>query len=189
MKYVGKLERTLGAWYGRLPELPPKVQQWIADNLWWIVLLGAIVMALGLLSVLGVLLVGTMLLSVFAGVYGHVLGVIVALLTIVWMALYVFDMVLLFLAVSPLRAHRMQGWRTLFYVLLLGAGVEVTYVFVSADVMSFIWSMVLTAAAGYILFQVRDRFTVLTESDRAVSEGDTVDTVLQPSDAKADSDT
>lgn len=163
MDLVDKVERTLGAWYGRLPQLPQKLRLWIADNMWWIMLIGAVVMVAGLLSVLGVLLLGTMLLSVFAGVYGHVVGVIVAMLALVWITLYTVDMVLLFMAISPLKAHELRGWRLLFYGFLLGVAVEITYVFVSADVASFIWSMIVTAFGGYVLYQVRDHFAVASE--------------------------
>lgn len=158
MEYIGKLELRLASWYGRLPHLPDKARRWIADNIWWMVVVGVVLMALGLLSILGVLLVGTMLLSVFAGVYGVILGSLVALLVLVWIVLYVVDIVMLAMAVSPLKAHLARGWRLLFVVLSIGVVVEVAYVFVSTDVGGFVSSLVSMAIGGYVLFEIRNLF-------------------------------
>lgn len=159
MEYVERLERTLAAWYGRLPHLPEKGRRWVADNSWWIVLIGTIVMALGMIGVLSVLLAGTMVLSVFAGLYGAVFGGILALLTLLWIGLYVLTTVLMAMAINPLRMHAKKGWRLLLWVMTIGVAVEITYVFVSADVGSFIWSMIVTALGSYVLFEIRHYFT------------------------------
>ncbi len=189
MDLVDRVERTLGVWYGRLPSLPQKLRHWIAANIWWIVLIGAVIMVVGLLGILSVLLLGTMFLSVFAGVYGHALGVIAALLTLIWVASYTVEMILMFMAIPALRTHDIRGWRMLFYVFLLGVAVEIAYVFVSADVGSFIWSMVLTAVGGYVLYQVRDLFVAESDTKHRDLVTKAPDFKPVPEESKARSDT
>lgn len=163
MEQVGKFEVLLASWYGRLPHLPEKGRRWIADNCWWIVLVGTILMALNMLGVIGLLLVGTMLLSVAAGVYGATLGGVVALLTFLWIASYILSTVLLAMAIAPLKAHKKRGWRLLFLMMVISVVVEISYVFVSTDVASFIGSMIGTVISAYFLFEIREYFTVAAE--------------------------
>lgn len=164
MKQIGKLEFLLASWYGRLPHLPEKGRRWIADNCWWIVLVGVILLSLNILGVLGILLAGTMLLSVAAGVYGAMLGGVVALLALVWIALYILTTVLLAMAVGPLKLHKKRGWKLLFLVTAISVIVEISYVFVSADVGSFIGSMIGTAVGAYFLFEIREYFAVAADA-------------------------
>ena len=71
----------------------------------------------------------------------------------------VVDAVILLMAYAPLKAKSKKGWDLVF----LSAVINFVYGFLTmfnnrGDFMSFVFSLVFTAAGVYLLFQVRDQF-------------------------------
>ncbi len=52
MESLQKLEATVGEWYKGMPHLPKNGQRWLAENAWWLVLIGVILGAIGAIGLL-----------------------------------------------------------------------------------------------------------------------------------------
>ena len=50
METLHKLEDTIEGWLKPLPHLPEDWRKWIANNSWWITLIGVIISAFGILG-------------------------------------------------------------------------------------------------------------------------------------------
>lgn len=167
MSTIEKIESKVAEWLKPVPHLPAGAQKWIANNVWWIVLVGTILSGLGLLiglvGFLGVLaLVGSTTSYYGAAVSGSVYGggwVISALLSLVFT---VGLLILLARAVSPLKAMKKQGWKLLFVVLLLDAVYVVLNSIFSFSVVGFIFGIIFgaigLAISTYFVFEIRSHF-------------------------------
>ncbi len=80
----------------------------------------------------------------------------------VWLALAVLAVmaVLYLMAFTPLRNHQKAGWNLLFYALLLSLAYSLVVMFTDyGNARSFIGSLVGFAIGGYLLFQIRGRYS------------------------------
>lgn len=144
-------------------QLPVDARKWIADNAWWIVLIGGV---LTLWSAWGFWQAGhlmsglTNVLNEAARMYGattyaNELGLMwyLALVGIVIQA------VLMLLAVSKLKELKKSGWNLMFYVSLLNLVIGVIYLFVPGYAFGgLLGTLVGVAISWFFLFQVRSRF-------------------------------
>lgn len=167
MESLKNLETMVASWYKGMPHLPKNGQKWLAENAWWLVLVGVILGTFGILSVLlGTLVAGT-LLAGFGGPVGAVAGGLVFMVVIVSLAFAIVDMIISAMAISPLKAMRKKGWSLLF----LGALINVLSIVVSflfqLNLFSLIWGLLFAGVGGYFLFEVRDYFTSAKQSRHA----------------------
>ncbi len=170
MNRLQKLESLIQEWLRPLPHLPDNVRKWLANNIWWMVLVAAFGSAIATLMVLGGIFaymnfIGNA--SSYAGFYmtaaysaGWIWTAIVGLLFLA------FATVLYSKAVTPLKEHRGLGWRMLF-ILLLVAAVKVlldavlTFSFF-AFIFGIIFGVVGLAISAYFLFEIRSYFVKST---------------------------
>ncbi len=160
MEVINKLEAMIAPLYQKAPRLPRDTTDWIADNAWWLALLGAI---LGLITVLGIVsltfFAGVFFTSV-AGLVGATLSGIVLVGVILALTFSIIDIVLLSLAVNPLKNKLSKGWTLIFISLLIHViSVVVNFLF-TFDVLGLIWSLTFTVIGGYLLFEVRHNFKI-----------------------------
>jgi hypothetical protein len=159
MEYISKVENAVGEWHEKVPHLPATVRQWLADNSWWVALLIVIIGSMVILFILLPLLLLGAILSSLAGIWGAAAGGFLLLLATMWMLLAITSIVLLAVAVSPLKRHKKRGWNLLFVVLLLNVTVIVLKVLFDFELTSFLFGILAIALAGYFLFEMKDHFT------------------------------
>ena len=58
MEVVRKIEKTMAGWYGNVPHLPPNIQKWLADNVWWLAGIGAILGAIAFFGIISASFLG-----------------------------------------------------------------------------------------------------------------------------------
>lgn len=145
-------------------QLPTNVRKWIAENAWWITLIGGIA---SLWSVWGFWQAGQYINGLgrwadeLAKTYGSTtyateLG---PLWYLALAGLFVQAVVML-LAVSKLKDHKKAGWNLIFYVSLINIVIGIVYLLVpSYGAGSLIGTAVGTAISWFFLFQVRSYFT------------------------------
>lgn len=166
MKYVNQAETLVSGWLKDLPHLPGNTQKWIAENVWWIVLVGVILSSIGLLMELvgfftilaivgtGVSYYGYAAASTYTG--GWIASTAVSLVFMVGL------IVLLSKAITPLRAMQAKGWNVLFMVLLVDALYVVVNALFTFNIISFVFSLIFgaisLAISAYLLFEIKSHF-------------------------------
>jgi hypothetical protein len=106
-----------------VPDLPKNGQKWLAENVWWLVALGAIVTVISVINSI----------SYIIDIYSAANSLINSLTTVrytyggwwttvfvIGLALHLGVAVLLAKAVMPLKNRHPKGWRLLFFTLLFG---------------------------------------------------------------------
>lgn len=154
------LEKKLDELYSKGPvHLPKGGQKWLADNAWWIVLVGAVLSLLSILTSWQAIASFSALSNSLAGSYGYyALGYNAGYWWVMLIAT-VIETVLLFMAFQKLKEHKKDGWNLLFYVSL----VSIVSVILAGLVSGTLVSMVLGAALGaliswFFLFEIRKYF-------------------------------
>lgn len=158
MESLKNLETMVASWYKSAPHLPSDGQKWLAENVWWLALIGLVLGAFGILSILtGVLLAGTILAGV-GGPLGAAIGSIAFFSVLVTLAFSIADMVIIAVAISPLKAKQKRGWSLLFLVALINVlSLAVSFLF-KPDIFGLVWELLFVAVGGYFLFEVRGQF-------------------------------
>ena len=165
MEQVSKWEKQLAAWYENAPHLPQGGQKWLGANVWWIVAIGVVLSAIGVLTLIGGLFtsIGLMTSSVAASYYvtTTALGwvVVTAVVALVFTAI---ECVLLATAVTPLKEKQKKGWNILFIVWLLSVAYAVVAAVLTLNVFSafasLLFSAVFAIIGAYFLFEIRGQF-------------------------------
>jgi hypothetical protein len=182
MEQISKLESRIAEWYDKLPHLPKTWRVWLADNSWWIVLIGVVATILMLLALLQLALLGGLALTVAFGAYGAVLSGFLVLVTLVWSALVIIDLVLMVLAVRPLRAKQKRGWTYLFIMALISVAVAVVRVLWNGQLPEMVSGLMSVAIGGYILFEIREYFTPTETTARVTRKATTSPKIKTPAD-------
>lgn len=165
MELITKLEKTVTGWLRPLPNLPKSGQKWLAENVWWLALISAILTGISILMSLGAIATYSSYSSSLVS-YNYIAlasygsnWMIGAVVTLIFSALVVF---LTGLAVSPLRAMKQRGWQLLFAIYLVSAIEVVVNAILSFSVIGFIFGIIFgaigLAIAGYFLLQIKSYF-------------------------------
>ncbi|MFZ1360580.1 MAG: hypothetical protein WAS27_00915 [Candidatus Saccharimonadales bacterium] len=166
MEAVRNLEAVLAKQYKKAPHLPKEGQVWLAHNAWWIVLVGLALSVTGLVGILSVLALamfglsfgGALLGGAYGMTVGAALGGILLITTLVSLALYLVEVVLMGMAISPLKVMKKRGWDLVFLVAVLNALVTVVTNALSASLGGLVFGLLWAAVGLYFLFEVRDMF-------------------------------
>lgn len=164
---VQKLENAVAQIVKPIPHLPKKGQKWLADNAWWIVLVGAI---LGGIALLFQLLDFFQILSFINAVNYYAYSYIPAqqfgggmiFASIVSVLSMVVIVGLFAAAIKPLMNKSAKGWHLLFVAVAVSAILSLVSGLILATVGSFIVTLVMTAigfmVGSYFLFEIRSHF-------------------------------
>jgi len=165
MEFINKLETTIGGWIKNVPHLPVAGQKWLAENVWWLALIGAILTAISLLFAIGGLFTLIALLGAVSSVY-YVAGAGVTgwsiLAAVIALVFAVIQGILLAVAIKPLKAMQKKGWVILFLGWLLNILSVVISAVVSGSVFGFISGILFgaigIAISGYFLYEIHGQF-------------------------------
>lgn len=170
MEFLGKIEKVIAGWLRGVPHLPESARNWLGTNVWWIVLVGAILSAIavvvGLVAVLGMV---TLIGSVASTYYAATTFTAWALVTgLVGLAFSVFQVVLLAMAIKPLQLKQKKGWVILFATWLVGAVGVVVSSILSLNAISFVtgilFGAIWLAISGYFIFEIHSQFGQVEKS-------------------------
>jgi hypothetical protein len=157
-----RVEVLLEKWWKGIPHLPKGGQRWLAENVWWLTLIGAILSAISFLVLLNTIRQLASPVSYFGYVLTPAYTGWAIFTSIVSLVFVVITGLLLAFAVKPLRAIDKKGWTLLFIVGLVEAVNIVLNAILSLSVFGFITEIIFGAigfAIGmYFLFEIRDHF-------------------------------
>lgn len=164
METIVKLEKTLAGWYKQLPfHLPLEGRKWLAENAWWLVLIGVIASVLSIVGSLRSLFwaqdLSNSVLGDLAAYYGApvynpwVDGSL-------WVGLVSFAIILVLevAAINPLKVRAKRGWDLIFLTMLVGAIAAVVSVVVTGSMYGLLGAAVGVVVGGFFLFEVREQF-------------------------------
>lgn len=139
-------------------QLPYGLRVWLADNAWWLVLVGA-----GL-SLIGVLQAYFAMNATenFVATYGMRDMVTVSRSSVyVSVLISVLSAVLLFMASSKLKLHEKDGWNLLYYNFLLASALSLLsgVLFNPFGLAVLVWFVIGFAIGAFVLFQIRRYFS------------------------------
>lgn len=155
MQQLSGLENSLGTLFKGLPHLPKDWRHWLADNAWWLALIGVAFGCLGILGLVPVVLG----ISIFTGIVaGPAAGALIIITGIVNMAVLVVSVALEAMAITPLKARQKRGWDLLFLVSLVTFTGAVLNALITGNVDHIIGLVIGTLVGLYILFEVRMYF-------------------------------
>jgi len=169
MESIHKLENTIDGWLKPLPHLPTNWRVWISKNVWWIVLVGAILSIVGTLMLVGAIITAMAAVNTVTSVYG-LYGISVAsaytgwwyAATVASVIFFAITIIINLMAISPLKAQSKKGWDLLFIVFLIG--IVSTIVSAVLNISSYsVIANILGSAIGvvigaYFLFEIRSYF-------------------------------
>ena len=163
MSYISKIENMVSGWLKPVPHLPKGAQKWIAENVWWIVLIGVIASVINVLISIGAIFTYMALVGTYSYVYsaspygaGWIIGSIAGLL---FSALII---ALLATAISQLKNGQKKGWDRLFLVVIINAVSVVVGAILTFNIVGFILWIIFgaigVAISAYLTFQIRSHF-------------------------------
>lgn len=165
MEFVNKLETMVGGWFKSVPHLPMAGQKWLGVNVWWIVLIGVILSGIGVLMSLGAIFTAMSLFGV-ASSYGAFVAqpysdmwFVAAIVGLLFSALSV---LILALAINPLKELKKKGWSLLFLAWVVIAVAIVVNIILTFNPLGLIMGVIFGAIGlgigGYFLFEIKAQF-------------------------------
>lgn len=173
MELVHKIEVTIGGWMKDMPHLPVNGQKWLAQNIWWIAAVGAVLTGIGILfSIAGLVTMISLLGAVNSTVYGYYAAADVTTATVInaviSLVFSVAQVILLAMAINPLKAMQKKGWTYLLMVWIISALATVLSAIMSFSVLGFIVGMIFgaigLAVSSYLLFEMHGQFSHTTKA-------------------------
>lgn len=159
METLRKVELTVASWYEGAPHLPENGRKWLAVNLWWLTLIGVVLGVIGASTLLMALFAGAAILTL-SGNLTVATGGTLAYAAFITLTFAVANIVLMAVAIAPLKALRKPGWTLLFATVLVNVlSLVVSFVFYY-NLMSLLWGLVFAAVGAYFLFEVRGFYEV-----------------------------
>jgi hypothetical protein len=167
MESMHKFEKQIEEWLRPLPHLPTDWRKWLANNVWWIVLVGVILSVIGVLIIAGALLTAFALIGTVTTVYG--VNVVNQSYSSWWYVASVVSLLFLIatlvieaMAISPLKSQKKKGWDLLFITFLLGIASSIVSVFLGlftgSMFSSLLGGIVGAVISAYFLFEIRSYF-------------------------------
>jgi len=171
-KTLDQLETKVLNWLKPLPHLPTNVTKWIAENAWWIAIIGVFASVIGCIVVIMAIITAFAFFGLSVGIshYYYASSVYTGwslFILIVSLAFMLLMTVFIAKAISSLKKMQKTGWEALFTLQVITA----IYIVISA-VLSFDFMELLSGAVGvfigaYFLFEIRSYFVKLAQKNTA----------------------
>lgn len=167
MQFINTIEKSVRGIMDGAPHLAPEFRRAIARNLWWVVAVIAVLLALEAVYLIFASLswgVNAVLWMNFGGMAA----------SIYWFNA-IFYLVLAFFAagaVGPLRKMQAKGWKALFVLWLLFVVLEVVVLLASFSLGNLLWTILTVAFFAYAIYEPRDYFFAKPKSDAKKSTTD-----------------
>lgn len=166
MVSMSKTEDMVASWFKPLPHLPKTAQKWIAENSWWIVVVGVIASGISILVGISAIFSYMAFLGNAASYYGVYTTspygggwIIQSVIALLFSLLVV---ILLATAITPLKSMQRKGWDRLFLVLLVNAASVVVGSILTLSVFGFIFGLIFgaigLAISAYFIFEIQSHF-------------------------------
>lgn len=162
---INKMSDLIEKWLKPLPHLPNVFVKTLAENLWWIIIVGIVFTAMAVFSSIGAIAIAlgaanriNSVLGVYATPVNLAPTVIMSIVSAVFM---VASVAILGIAVAPIKSLSRKGWNLLFIGMLLNA-VYIVILAVMAGWLGFLPTLIGgalgIAITAYLLNEIKDQF-------------------------------
>ena len=155
MKQLAPLEDAIAKVHKDLPHLPKRLTTWLVENAWWLVIIGVVLGAIGVVTTLTALTAG----SLFVGsIAGAAIGGMIFVSGIVSLAVLVVTIIIEAMAIQPLKEKKKRGWDLLFLASLIGIAGSLVGALLNGPlgiITGVVWTAVGAAIGFYVLFELR----------------------------------
>ncbi len=186
MSALKNLEQTLAGWQKNSPiHLPVSVRKWLADNAWWLVIVGIVGSIISIIGSIRALMWANDVLyqaRQFSAALGvdtpSTLGSDIS----IWVSMAVFVVVIIIelKAIQPLREKKKSGWDLVFLASLIAIAGSLVSGIASGGIVATIFGTAIAALLSwFFLFELRLEYLPKekkTASFKPATEGDTKDT-------------
>lgn len=175
MEAVKKLEKIIEGWLKPIPHLPSTWRKWLGENVWWLVLIGTILSGIAILTGIGALLTALSLMGAATSFYGYYYAQAFdgmwMFSSIVSLAGLVLSVVLMAMAINPLKDQKKKGWDLLFISTVVSVAVNVLALVINFNMYTLVPGLIGAAiGAGigmYLLFEIKSHFNAATVVHKA----------------------
>lgn len=170
MNSISKLENTVGGWLKTAPHLSKTSQKWLAENVWWIVLIGLVLSVLGLVAtVFALMAIFFPAVSYFGVLIAPALSFAIIANTTVPLIFFVATVILTAMAISPLKQLKRRGWDLMFITMVISGLYSILSFIVSFSIGSLLGGAIGLAIGLYFLYEIRSYFdeTVTVKEKKA----------------------
>ncbi len=177
MDALRKFEITIAGWYKGLPRLPKELTKWLANNAWWIVIIGVAISVFALFAVIPLAFAAVGLSTVAVSQVGVPYGAAVtSVVSVSWFGILISIVHLVIVtllelfAINPLKAKEKKGWSLLFAAALVSAVFGVVLPLLAMNLLGAIFGLFWTAVGLYVLFEIRSYFDAKVQKPVAKSK-------------------
>lgn len=174
MSVLHEYETAVDGWYKKSPvHLPDTARTWIANNAWWIILVGAALSILSVISSLRTLFWTDQViedLRQFAAAAGVDTGGNVMIDIGLWVSIITLAVAVIIelRAVTPLRAKRKAGWDLLVLASIVSLiGSLVSGILIGSVIPTILLTAIAAVISGFFLFEIRQKFLPATKRPKA----------------------
>lgn len=159
---ISKIVDMVAKWLKPIPNLPVKWQKLLATNFWWITLIGVILLGMASIMILGVMSMFGAVTS-YANIYAaQPLAGAAYFAALVSLLFMVVEIVLMVMAIGPLKQFQRKGWDLMFMTLLVSTSsmiIGLIINFNAGNIVSTIFTGVIAFFINaYFLYQIKSYF-------------------------------
>lgn len=159
MESIHKLENTIAGWYKQLPfHIPANIRKWLAENLWWLVIIGVVLGILGIITSLQAIFIASSYSNLLPYAVASGLGTTLTVSIWINIAMLLIMVAIEAMAVSPLKQQKKWGWDLMFLLMLLSAVLAVVSSILSMNILGLFPVAIGLVIGGFVLFEIRSNF-------------------------------
>lgn len=170
MEYAAKLERAVLKWFKGVPSLPAGGRKWLGENVWWIVLIGAILTGISILMNIAFIATQISLIGSVSNSY-YVTPTVTSWEIVkgtVSVAFMIVEVLLLATSIQALKVRQKKGWVLLFAAWLVSGISVVVSALLTLSILGFIIGVIFgavgVAITGYFLVEIHSQFAHVERS-------------------------
>jgi hypothetical protein len=138
-----------------VPHLPKGFTKWLAENSWWLTIVGVVFSVIGAFGLLAAMTAGSALMVV---VGAPALGGMFFISTLISLIGIGVSLVAEVMAITPLKAMKKRGWDLMFFVLLVSVALGLLGSLLSANVGGILFGLIGAAIGAYVLLELKHYF-------------------------------
>ncbi len=155
MQYIDSVSSTVAKWMKDVPHLPKGLTKWLAENSWWLTIIGVVLSVFAVFSLLVAMTAGS---AVLVAVGAPAIGGMFFVSSLVALVGTGISVVAEAMAIAPLKAMKKRGWDLMFFVLLVSVAMGIVGSLLTANVGGILFGLIGAAIGAYVMLEFKQYF-------------------------------